>query len=416
MTLIKTSILSSISTIIRVLTGFVVVKVVSVYVGPTGLALVAQVQNFVNMASAVASGGIMTGIVKYTAEYKENVEYKKKLWSTSLKSSLFLSIITAILVAVLSGFLSQKILGSSEYRYVFLLFSATVVLFVLNGILSAILNGQGEIKKLTALSITGSILSLIVSVILVINFHLKGALIYLIVTQSIVFFLSILFVVKSNWFKFEMFLENIDKKNIINLLKFSLMTLTATISNMSALIFLRNYIGTNLGWDAAGYWQGVWRISETYIMLITTTLGVYYLPKLSSIQDKNELKKEIFYGYKILMPLVIFMALFIYLFRDLIIRIIFTEEFSPMSDLFLFQLIGDVFKIASWLLGYIMVAKAMTKLFVYTEIIFVISFVLISIGLLNFWGLIGITISFMISYFLYFIGLLILTKYKIKIF
>jgi len=416
LTLIKTSILSSISTIIRVLTGFVVVKVVSVYVGPTGLALVAQVQNFVNMASAVASGGIMTGIVKYTAEYKENVEYKKKLWSTSLKSSLFLSIITAILVAVLSGFLSQKILGSSEYRYVFLLFSATVVLFVLNGILSAILNGQGEIKKLTALSITGSILSLIVSVILVINFHLKGALIYLIVTQSIVFFLSILFVVKSNWFKFEMFLENIDKKNIINLLKFSLMTLTATISNMSALIFLRNYIGTNLGWDAAGYWQGVWRISETYIMLITTTLGVYYLPKLSSIQDKNELKKEIFYGYKILMPLVIFMALFIYLFRDLIIRIIFTEEFSPMSDLFLFQLIGDVFKIASWLLGYIMVAKAMTKLFVYTEIIFVISFVLISIGLLNFWGLIGITISFMISYFLYFIGLLILTKYKIKIF
>ena len=414
MTLIKTSILSAISTIIRVVTGFIVVKVVSVYIGPSGLALVAQVQNFVNMASSVASGGITTGIVKYTAEYRDDIEYKKKLWSTSLKFSLILSFSVAVIVALFSKYLSQKLLGSTEFQYVFLLFSATVVLFVLNGILSAILNGQGEIKKLTALNITGSILSLIIAVLLVVNYHLKGALIYLIITQSIVFFVSIFFVIKSNWFKIEMFIDKLDKENVINLLKFSLMTLTATISNMSALIFLRNYIGTNLGWDAAGYWQGVWRISETYLMLITTTLSVYYLPKLSSIQDKEELKKEILHGYKVLMPLVILMAISIYVFRDLIIKIIFTEEFFPMSDLFLFQLIGDVFKIASWLLGFIMVAKAMTKLFIYTEVIFVVSFVLISVVSINMLGLIGITFAFMVNYFVYFIILNILFRHYFK--
>ncbi len=410
MTLIKTSILSAISTIIRVVTGFIVVKVVSVYIGPSGLALVAQVQNFINMASSVASGGITTGIVKYTAEYREDIEYKKKLWSTSLKFSLILSFSVAIIVALFSKYLSQKLLGSAEFQYVFLLFSATVVLFVLNGILNAILNGQGEIKKLTVLNITGSILSLIVAVLLVVNYHLKGAMIYLIVTQSIVFFVSIFFVIKSNWFKIEMFIDKLDKENVINLLKFSLMTLTATISNMSALIFLRNYIGTNLGWDAAGYWQGVWRISETYLMLITTTLSIYYLPKLSSIQDKEELKREILHGYKVLMPLVILMAVFIYIFRDLIIKIVFTEEFSPMSELFLFQLIGDIFKIASWLLGFIMVAKAMTKLFIYTEVIFVISFVLISVVLINIFGLIGITIAFMVNYLVYLLMLSIIIR------
>ena len=415
MTLIKTSILSAVSTIIRVVTGFIVVKVVSVYIGPSGLALVAQVQNFINMASSVASGGITTGIVKYTAEYREDIKYKKKLWSTSLKFSLILSFSVAIIVALFSKYLSQKLLGSTEFQYVFLLFSATVVLFVLNGILNAILNGQGEIKKLTVLNITGSILSLIVAVLLVVNYHLKGAMIYLIVTQSIVFFVSIFFVIKSNWFKIEMFIDKLDKENVINLLKFSLMTLTATISNMSALIFLRNYIGTNLGWDAAGYWQGVWRISETYLMLITTTLSIYYLPKLSSIQDKEELKREILHGYKVLMPLVILMAISIYIFRDLIIKIVFTEEFSPMSDLFLFQLIGDVFKIASWLISFTMLAKAMLKLLVATQIIFLSNFVLLGVIFLNLFNLIGVTIAFMVNYMLYFIAMILLFKKKFYI-
>jgi len=71
-----------------------------------------------------------------------------------------------------------------------------------------------------------------------------------------------------------------------------------------------------------------------------------------------ELKKEIFYGYRIILPIVVFMALGIYFLRDFAILILFSDEFIPMSDLFFYQLIGDVFKIASWLLGYLMIAKA----------------------------------------------------------
>lgn len=41
-----------------------------------------------------------------------------------------------------------------------------------------------------------------------------------------------------------------------------------------------------------------------------------------------------------------------------------------MKPLFTWQIIGDVFKIASWLLAYIMVAKNLTHMFIITEIIF----------------------------------------------
>ena len=76
-----------------------------------------------------------------------------------------------------------------------------------------------------------------------------------------------------------------------------------------------------------------------------------------------------------------------------------------MAELFLYQLLGDVIKIAAWLLGFIMVAKAMTKLSIFGEILFTLSFVGLVIFFVNLYGLIGVTIAFMVNYFMYLIFL-----------
>ena len=67
MTLIKTSVLTAISTIITVISAFVINKVVAMYAGPTGLALIGQLKDFV---TNISNGAITQGIVKYTAEYE----------------------------------------------------------------------------------------------------------------------------------------------------------------------------------------------------------------------------------------------------------------------------------------------------------------------------------------------------------
>ena len=405
MTLIKTSVLSAISTIIKVIAGFVSIKVVAVYVGPSGLALMGQMQNFISMMSSVASAGVNSGVVKYTAEHYEDEQIKQKIWSSALKISLVLIIPMAIGIIFLADFISMQLLNTAEYSSIFMVFAITVIFFVLNGLLTSILNGQKEIKKLTILNIVGSLFGLAVTILLVTQYELYGALIAGIVSQSIVFFITLAFVLKSSWFKLSMFLGSMDKEYRNKLLKYSLMTITYIITSSLSQIYIRHYLGANIGWDEAGYWQAIWRISETYLMLITTTLTIYYLPKLSSIQDKVELRKELLYGYKIIMPIVIVMALGIYIFRDFIISILFSEAFSPMAQLFFYQLIGDVIKIAAWLLGFIMVAKAMTRLSIFSEIFFACSFVGFVVLFVNIYGLIGVTIAFMVNYLIYMIFL-----------
>jgi len=72
-----------------------------------------------------------------------------------------------------------------------------------------------------------------------------------------------------------------------------------------------------------------------------------------------------------------------------------------MRELFAWQLVGDVIKISSWLLGYIMLAKAMTRIFIITEIFSSALFVVLSIYLSNLYGVIGVTYAFAINYTIY---------------
>ncbi len=411
MTLIKTSVLTAISTIIKVLSGFVINKVLSIYVGPSGLAIVGQLRDFLSTVLSFSNGAITSGVVKYTAEY-QTIEEKEKIFSTSIMISLVCSLIVAVLVFIFSDYLTVKILKTEAYVSVFQILAFTIVLFSLNTLLQSILNGQKEIKKYIMVNISSSIFSLFFTSFLVYKFHLLGALYAIVLNQSVIFFVTLSFVIKSNWFKVQYFIQGVDRKSLKKLSKFSLMAITSALTIPISYIIVRNYIGENLSWDDAGYFQGIKYISDMYLLVITASLRVYYLPKLSEIQDKKELKKEIITGYKIIMPIVTVLAFSIYTFRDLAISIAFSKEFIPMKGLFLWQLVGDVVKITSWLIGYLLVAKAFTGFFIIKEIFISVIFVLFGIFFIKNFGLVGITYAFTLIYIINFIIIYSFIQYK----
>ena len=413
MTLIKTSVLTGISTVIKLVSAFVINKVIALYIGPAGLAIVGQLQSFTSIITTFSNGAISSGIVKYTAEYQD-IEEKKKIFSSSIVISLICSLIISIFLFTFSGYLSELILKDIQYSSVFIIFGATIFLFALNMVLISILNGQKEIKKYVLVNIAGSIFSLVFTSILIMQLNLMGALYAMVLNQSVIFFVTLAFVLKSSWFKLEYFKQGLDKESLSKLSKYSLMAIVSALTVPVSHLIIREYIGENLGWDSAGYWQGIWYISTMYLMLVTTTLGVYYLPRLSEIQDNKELRKEIFSGYKIIMPIVILASLIIFLLKEYVILIAFSKDFMPMMELFAWQLIGDVIKIASWLLAYLMLAKAMTKVFIYTEVLFSALFVGLSLLFVDKFGLVGITYAYALNYFLYLVTMIFIFRKRFE--
>ena len=85
-----------------------------------------------------------------------------------------------------------------------------------------------------------------------------------------------------------------------------------------------------------------------------------------------------------------------------------------MKELFLWQMIGNTIKVAGWLFGYVLVAKAMIKYTVGTEIIFAITFISLSIYFINIYGLVGVTYAYVINSLLHFFIMYYIYKYKIN--
>jgi len=165
---------------------------------------------------------------------------------------------------------------------------------------------------------------------------------------------------------------------------------------------------------ATGYWQASWKISEIYLMLVTSTLSVYYLPRTAEIRTASELRSEIIKVYRFVLPIVLMGALVIFILRDLIIHILFTIKFAPMRELFPWQLAGDVMRVGSWVLAFIMLGRAMIKQFLITEITFSISLVLLSWLLIGKFGVVGVSIAYATNYFLYWVCMWYIMKHEMR--
>ena len=401
---------TAISTLVKFLTGFISVKVVATLIGPAGIALLGQLNNFSSIIMTIASGGINNGVTKYIAEYKESESTVKDFLSTALKITLVCSFVCGVLLIIFSTGLSSLILKSTEYYYVFVILGITLFLYALNNLLISILNGYKEFKKYVSVNIAGSILGLAFTVIFVYTLSLKGALISAVTFQSITFFASLWMIRELPWVTKSYFKE---KFNIIiahKYFKYALMTFVTAATVPISQLFLRSYVISNISVTEAGWWEAMNRISGMYLMILTSSFGVYYLPKLSEISDRLDLRKEIFKAYKIIIPIVLVGFVLIYVCRIFIIRILFTPDFLPMEQLFVWQLAGDFFKIVSWLLAFVMVAKTMTKTYIITEILFAGLLVGLGLFLVNLNGITGITQAYAINYFVYSITMIVIFR------
>jgi len=409
-TLIKTSLLNGVAVIIKMLTLLGINKVLAIYVGPAGYAATGQLQNAIQIITTFASGAINTGVTKYTAEYHDDEARQRLVWRTAGTIALTGSILSGIIIVTFNRYLAIWFLQDSSYGSVFIWFAVTLVLFTFNALLLAILNGKKEIARYVVANISGSIFALSMTVILTIWLGLYGALVALAVYQSLSFFVTIYLCHKAAWFNIRHFFGGIDKSTVINLSKFTAMALASAICIPLSHIFVRNYLGETLGWDASGHWEAMQRFSSAYLMLVTTTLSVYYLPRLSELSKPSEIKSEIIQGYKIILPITMIFGLIIFILRDYIITLLFTKDFSPMRQLFGWQILGDTIKIASWILAYLMLGKALVKMFIITEIAFSFSFVFLVMICCELTGFSGMAIAHAINYMIYFIVIFYLLR------
>lgn len=405
--IVKVFSLTSLSTLVKMCTGLISVKVVAAIIGPAGVALIGQLNNFAQILLTFSSGGINGGITKYVAEYKEDNSAIAQFLSGALRITVICSFVCALVLLIGHRYISELIMLSPDYGYVFVVFGITILLYALNNMLISIVNGYKAFRRFVYINIANSIVGVAFTVILVLCWQLKGALIAAVTYQSVMLFITLWMLRNTPWLRWQFFREKLNSTIVSKYFKFTLMTLTSALTLPIAQMLLRGYVIAEISPVEAGWWEGMNRISNMYLMVVTTSFGVYYLPRLSEITDRLELRHEILKAYKVIVPMLLAGFTVIYSLRFFIIRVLFTEEFLPMSQLFIWQLAGDFFKMCSWLLAFLMIAKALTKLFVTTEIIVSLSYVIFGLFFIQLNGIVGLCQAYLVNFILYTIVMII---------
>lgn len=399
--LVNASFFVGIASFVNILSVFVVQKVIAVYLGPAGVALVGQYQNFLGITTSLANGGINSGIVKYVAEFRQDTNRNALFISNALRITLFCSAFLAITLLLFAEPLSVYLFQTGAYSFIIRLLGLTITFFALNTLLVSVLNGFGEIRKYAGSAIARSLIGLGLTVWLSVVWDLTGALIALTIVQSLVFFVTLFFVIRSPWFTLTFFVQRFDSALTRELLAFSLMALTSAVLTPLVQIGIRNHIIRTLSLIDAGYWDAMWKISQGYLSIVTGTLSVYYMPKLSALQNKADIRREIWNGYRLIIPFLILIFGLLYLLRVPITYLLYSEQFAPTTTLYLPMLIGDTFKIVSWLVAFLMLAKAKTSMFISTQVAFSTVIYFLSIILINALGLQGVVWAYATAYFIY---------------
>lgn len=404
MKLIKTTLWSGLISFIRITSGFVSTKVVAILIGPAGVATVGAFINFVAIVLTFGNGAINNGVVKYAAEFKG--ASLKSLFATSLRISIFSSIFFGTIIILFSYKIGLLLFETSEYVNTIRFLGLCLIFYSLNSLILSILNGLGHIRLFTLINTASTICGLVLTCFLSYYYKVIGALYAVVLSQTIVFLIAIILVLKSKVLNFNDFKHSFSRIIFTKLSQYSLMAVITAITIPVSQIVIRNFIITDLGMDMAGIWQGMTRVSEGYLMVVNTALSTYYLPKLSSLDKDNDIRSELFNGAKLILPLTLLLCIIIYGSREFIVTILYTSEFQSMQKLFFWQVVGDFFKISSFLLAFLLLAKARVKEFIILEV----SSACCSIGLnyffINKYGIEGSSFAFFLNYVVYFFALL----------
>jgi O-antigen/teichoic acid export membrane protein len=394
----------------KILAGFALVKIVAMTSGPTGLAQLGQFQNLVGILTILSGGMFYTGVTKLVSEHGETFEKLLAIAHTVLKASVVGALIIGSLLFLFRDYFLEFFLKDIYLDWIFPALPLLIFLSVLNGLWLALLNGLRRIRELVLANILASVLTLIFVFLLAPRFGQKGIFISILLPPAIVIMIAFLTrFQRHHW-------TGIFKKSLVfkppygELIRFAIMGLVSAASAPIAQIIMREYLTETLSIADAGIWQGISRISEVYLLFITSSLSVYYLPKLAKTTDAASLKILTNSVLRLIIPVAVVLGLSIYILRDNLIWLLFTHEFNSMRDLFLWQILGDLVKIVSWVFAFIILARGMVIQFIIGELLFNATYILIGMLIIPDSGLIGAVYAYGINYILYLLYVVIVVR------
>ena len=402
MSLAKASLWTAASTLVKIGAGLLVVKLLAMAFGPSGVGQAGNFRQLITVLGVLAGAGVFNGVTKFVAQSHDDPARLRVVVGTSSAMVLGFSTLLALLFLLAAAPISQGLFGHTHYQGLVRLVALVQMGIAWANLLLAVMKGFRDAA--------GNALSLIIgSLVGVLAWYLcyriggyQGALLGLALVPALVVIPAMAMLLRSKAIPLRFIRPQWDRVLAGQLGKFTLMALITSFTMPLAYVMMRNQLAAHYSWDDVGIWQGVSTISDAYLQFITASFSVYLLPTLSRLVTKQEISREIGRSLRFVLPAVAAVSLGVWLLRDVAIWLLFSEKFIAMRDLFAWQLVGDVLKVGAYVFGYLVIAKASLRFYILAEISQFALLTFFARWLIPAHGAAGAAQAYMATYIIYF--------------
>lgn len=403
------------SQMLVIIIGIIRAKAIALLLGPAGVGIIGIYQSIVDMLRAGCGLGLDTGGVREIAA-ANSLDDKTLLGKTTYRLNWWFLIAAFLGLTACITFchpISIWAFGTSEYVLSIVILSIPVFLAILTTGRSVNIQGMRKVSYMAQYEIWGSLVGLLVALPLYYIFGLKGILPAFITTSLILYFF-----VEFYYKKLNVRLIKIPRKEVLetglSTLKLGLFIVISGVISTASMFFVRAYISRSLDVEAAGLFQSAWTITTVYLGLILKSMGADFFPRLSAIaEEKPEIKKlvneQTYVVLVISVPIIIIMLLF----SGFALSVLYSSKFTNAENILQWQILGSVLKLMSWPIAFIVLARKKGLIFLFSEVVFYISYLAVSYFLFPQYGLDAVGIGYLIGYMIY-LPLIVLIGWRIS--
>jgi O-antigen/teichoic acid export membrane protein len=399
---------------INIIIQIVRTKILTILLGPFGFGLISFFNATIGLISEISSFSLVkVGVQKISKFYELNDKKNFYVYLVALKRAIFITgVLGTLLLIFFSSYISNLFFGNGLYTFPLIYVSISIFLNQISSGQLAILQSMRMHNYLASANLTGALLGFIISIPIYFLFGVNG------IVPSIIF-LSLANMLRSWHYSKKVKFAEYDLSKIntyglgVNMMKLGFFFSISTLITTSIQYLLKIYITKSGGTIQLGLFDSGFTIINGYIGILFSSMTTDYFPRLSAVSDdENEstlmVNQQALTGILILAPILLIFSVFI----KYLILLIYTKEFLKMIPMMEFAIIGIYFKVISWAIAFIFIAKGKSKLYFWNEILANIYFIIVNVCFYKYFSLKGLGYAYVIVNFLYFIQVLFISKRK----
>lgn len=400
--------------IYQILIQIIKSKFVAVLLGPAGVGVMGLYQSGLQLVQQLSSMGLAQSAVRDVSEANgtNDVQRIAKTVTVVRKLVWVTGLLGLIVVACCSPLLSKASFGNNDYTIPFIVLSITLLLDQLSAGQKVVLQGMRRLKDLAKCTAFGVTFGLITSVPLYYWLGIDGIVPTLILNSACSLTLSWLYSRKIEIEKVQVTPKQTFEQGKQMLVMGVSMSLSGIFSTVVAYV-LRSFIQGNGGVEQVGLFQAGFVIMTTYVGMVMNAIGTDYYPRLAAINKDNFKCREAVsqqgeIGTMILGP----MLTFCLVFMPFILQILYSDNFLAANEYVTWACLGMMLRFGAWVISYLFVAKAESKLFVKVELSANVYYLVFSLLGYKYLGLTGLGLAFALEYVAYFLQCYFIARKK----